>query len=268
MDIILKRFRILYLIIFITSISLSFSGCAWIPFFGDEEDEVELESDFSEFEAFEEIGGESYIEIEELKAELKTLQSQQDEAQSKIEEIEGIVNSLLSSVDQTDQIEDLKDTIHNLESEIVELKDSVAGIEFEAKLRTSTKGVSRGNPRKNYKKALQLYYIKQYKESLRLLKSLDNRRTPLDLRDNVIFWMGQCYFKLEDFQKAVEKFDTVIDDYKGGNKVTDAMYRIGLSYDFLGEKSKALDYLEQALNRGPTIEMRKKIERTMNEIRG
>ncbi len=286
MDKIFKNFRVVYFITLIFIISISFSGCAWIPFWGDEDEEVELESEFEEFEEFEEA---KPAVVEELRASVETLQAQQEESQVKLEELEDTVSSLSPRVSEIEEgkgggsgesaansaeIEELKDTINKLQSQIEGLKDNINEMEFEAKLRTSpppqrvASGTSRGRANRDYDKALRLFNIKQYKESLRLLKSLDNSRTPTNYRDNVVFWIGQCYFMIEDYEKAIEKFNVVIDEYGSGNKVIDSMYAIGAAYNALGEKSKALDYLEQALNNGPSADLRRKIKTKIMEIEG
>ncbi len=274
----LKKYGFILLIILITSISLS--GCAWVPWGGDDE-EVELEGDFTE-EEFEAVETEDPFEMDEIRTELRNLQSQQEEAQLKLEELDDVVSSLSPRMNEIEdikreldegggntnsaQIEMLKDTVHKLESEIVELKDNLAEIEFDAKLKR--KPVAGGSVNKNYKEALRLFNIKQYKASLRLFKSLDNNRTSISLRDNVLFWIGQCFFKMGDYEKAVEDLNTVIDEYKDGNKVADSLYLAGASYNILGEKSKALDYLNRALGSSPDAQLRKKIEFKIKEIEG
>lgn len=274
MNIFVKNFRVLYFITFIFFTSVSFSGCAWIPFWGDEEEEeVELESEFDQFE------GEIPPEMEDLKADIESLQSRQEDSQLKLEELEDTVSSLspganAESTTNSAEIEELKEIIHKLQSQIGDLKDNMYELEFEAKLRSSQRprGVSRrtsgGSVKRSYDKALQLFNVGQFDESLRMFKGLDNRRTPNNLRDNVVFWVGQCYYNLEDFDRAIEKFDIVVDEYGNGNKAIDSMYGLGISYNAIGEKSKALGYLEQALRSGPSPGLRRKIESRIRDIEG
>lgn len=282
MDIVLKKCSFFSLIILV--LSISFSGCAWLPWGSSDEEEVELESDFQEFEMIE---SEAPLEIEELREEIRTLQSEQEDAQLKIDELEDAVSSLAPRVREIEEfrneigenragmenttsaeMEMLKDSVHQMESEIDGLKDNIAEMELEAKLRNVPKKVSKNSVRKSYDRALQLYNIKQYKESLSMFGSLDNQGTPNHLRDNVVFWSGQNYFQMQDYQKAIEKYTAVIDEYKSGNKVFDAKYMLGVTYSSLGEKSKALGYLEQALNDNPPSEVRNKIEKKIREIEG
>lgn len=277
----MKKFRTLYLILFISIMSVTFSGCSWIPFWGDdEEEEIELESELAEFEEG------SPSEVDDLRAEIQALQSEQEDAQLKMEELEDTISSLTPRIAEIDELkkeiadkegmggtdsaemEMMKDTIHKLEFEIEDLKDSMNEMSFEAKLRTAPKRVSRGSSKGGYDKALRLFNIRQYRESLRAFKSLDNRRTSRDLRDNVVFWIGQCYLKMEDYDKAVEQFNIVVEDYRGGNKVVDSLYSMGSAYNELGEKSKALDSLERALSIGPSGDLKRKIQKKIREIEG
>ena len=287
MNLSFKKIRVLLYITFIFIASISFSGCAWIPFWGEDEDEVELESELAEFEESE------LSPADDLRAELKTLQSQQEDSQLKLEELEESVISMSPRVKEVEEFKEevagnleaqmekesaemeiLKDTVNKLESQIQDLKDTINEMEFEAKLRSTPKprrtlrGASRSSVKNNYDKALRLFNIKQYKESLSVFKSLDNRRTQASLRDNVIFWIGQCYSKLEDYEKAIEKFNVVADEYGSGNKAVDSLFAIGVAYNALGEKSKALDYLDQALNKRPSPQLKRKINMKIKEIEG
>jgi len=261
MNVKFKMLRAFYLIIFIAFISISFSGCAEVPFFGDffggeDEEEVELESDFeSEFEdeerdeeiaALDDVAAE---EMESLKDEISALRIQQEDAQFKIEELENTISSMaprLEDVESSEgvadsrEIEELRGVVQQLVSEIGRLKDEVARKEFEESPRSQPVDTSlvapRGSFQRSYDKSHRLFKIKQYKESLRLFQSLDNNETPKDLRDDVIFWIGQSYYMMEDYQNAAESFDIIVENYQNEDKALDAMYMLGASYEKLGRK--------------------------------
>jgi TolA-binding protein len=266
--------RVFCLIIFIAFISISSSGCAEIPFFGDffggeDEEEVELESDFeSEFgEEIEDefadnelddeiaaIGGVDVEEVESLKDEISALRTQQEDAQFKMEELENTISSMaprleniegLEGADDSREIEELRGIVQQLVSEIGRLKGEVARRGFEESPRSQPVDTSsetpifmapRGSFQREYDKSHRLFKIKQYKESLHLFQSLDNNETPNDFRDDVIFWIGQSYFMMEDYQNAAESFNTVVENYQNEDKALDSMYMLGASYEKLGRK--------------------------------
>jgi tol-pal system protein YbgF len=56
--------------------------------------------------------------------------------------------------------------------------------------------------------------------------------------DNALFWMGESYFKLNDFEQAAVAFDKVVKRFPDGNKVPDALYRQGVSLIEIGNRTK------------------------------
>jgi len=55
-----------------------------------------------------------------------------------------------------------------------------------------------------------------------------------DLADNSQYWLGECFYDRKDFASAVREFRRVIERYPGGNKVPDALLKVGFSYLALG----------------------------------
>ena len=128
-----------------------------------------------------------------------------------------------------------------------------------------------------YNMALRNFNIKDYKYAMKLLLELEKTELPplgkkklLGGRtigvDNVVFWIAQCYYKLEHYQKSIEKFNVVVDKYRRGDKVIDSLYTLAFVYDALGEKSKAIGSLAKALNMRPARKLRKQIEAKIREI--
>lgn len=55
-----------------------------------------------------------------------------------------------------------------------------------------------------------------------------------DLADNSQYWLGECFYDRKDFAAAVREFRKVIEHYPNGNKVPDALLKVGFSYLSLG----------------------------------
>jgi tol-pal system protein YbgF len=62
--------------------------------------------------------------------------------------------------------------------------------------------------------------------------------------DNVQYWIGECYFNLDQFQAAVRELRRVVVRYPHGNKVPDAMLKIGLAHLARGERRDGRQALE------------------------
>ena len=63
--------------------------------------------------------------------------------------------------------------------------------------------------------------------------------------DNAQYWIGECYYSLNDFKKSVEAFTRVVTGYPKSDKVAGARLKIGLAY--LGDKNNAK--AREALNK-------------------
>jgi len=57
--------------------------------------------------------------------------------------------------------------------------------------------------------------------------------------DNARYWVGECWYDRREYEKARVEFMRVVTEYPDGNKVPDAMVKVGLSDQNLGRMSDA-----------------------------
>ena len=50
------------------------------------------------------------------------------------------------------------------------------------------------------------------------------------LASNAQYWMGECYYATQNFEKAIEEFERVIENFSESNKVPAALLKIGYSH--------------------------------------
>jgi tol-pal system protein YbgF len=72
--------------------------------------------------------------------------------------------------------------------------------------------------------------------------------------DNAYYWMGECYYGQGEFALAIGEFQKVPELYPGGNKVPDALLKIGLSYTNLGNTKSAEKTFRQLVDAYPQSE--------------
>jgi len=118
-----------------------------------------------------------------------------------------------------------------------------------------------------YDKALSAYRNKDHDGSILLFQNLALSNPPNHLLDNIEFWIGSNYVALEMYDDAILQFETVLNKYPRSNKVHDSRYMIGVTYSKMGETSRAVEVLEDALKRNPTNEVRAKIKDKLNQIK-
>ncbi len=216
----------------------------------------------------------------ELKGDVGTLQTQQEALISKVRELEEVLSSLGPKINATqEQLEGSLSAVsvqsEYLEPEVEELKLQVARLNDEINHLKSIKvsnararGISRrrSTTPPQYNQALSSYRAGNYDESILQFQSFGLTSPPERLKDNVAYWIGSNYVKLEMYDDAITQFETVINSYPRGNKIHDARFMLGRVYSLKGETSRAVEILQSALKNKPPTEVRGKILKKLNDI--
>jgi tol-pal system protein YbgF len=72
-----------------------------------------------------------------------------------------------------------------------------------------------------------------------------------DFADNAQYWLGECYYAKHDYARAVGEFRRVVEHFPMGNKVPDALLKVGYSYLALGSAELGRQTLEQLVHSYP-----------------
>lgn len=93
--------------------------------------------------------------------------------------------------------------------------------------------------RGNYDLAVQGFqeYIKNYKT---------------DFTDNAQYWIGECHYGRQQYQEAVNSFDTLARDYPTSDKLPDSHVKKGLALEQLGKRSEAIREYRIVIDRYPS----------------
>ena len=72
-----------------------------------------------------------------------------------------------------------------------------------------------------------------------------------DLADNAQYWLGECFYDRKDYSTALREFQRVTREFPSGNKVPDALLKLGLSYLGLGSVRPGREALADLARRFP-----------------
>jgi tol-pal system protein YbgF len=86
-----------------------------------------------------------------------------------------------------------------------------------------------------------------FREFLRLYASHD-------FADNAQYWLGETYYDQKDYPAAVREFRRVIEKYPQGNKVPDALLKLGFCHLAIGSQQAGRQTLEQLVRTYPQHE--------------
>lgn len=100
-----------------------------------------------------------------------------------------------------------------------------------------------------YKDA-QIAYARGNIEDSRALFERVYRADPLgDLADNALYWIGESYFVMGQYDAAARVYDTIVNQYGDQNRAPDAMLRLAESHARRGDLQLAREVYERLIER-------------------
>ena len=105
-----------------------------------------------------------------------------------------------------------------------------------------------------YNDALNNYFNHDYLEAIQEFRVLIEREPSGAYADNAQYWIGECYYSLEDFESAITEFKKVF-NFDENNKSDHALFKIAISYQQLGRYLKARENMTRFINDYPESEL-------------
>ncbi|SDL40840.1 tol-pal system protein YbgF [Maridesulfovibrio ferrireducens] len=134
---------------------------------------------------------------------------------------------------------------------------------------TQTQGVaSSSNGADLYQEGVRLVMNDKPLEARAKLTEFLKNNSSGKLAPNALYWIGETYYSEKSFAQSILKFKEVSRRFPKANKVPDAMLKIGLAYDKLGDKENAVFYLRTLVDEYPKSDPAKIGNRRLNEIEG
>ena len=105
-----------------------------------------------------------------------------------------------------------------------------------------------------YRAAVELVKAGKHVEAQAALHAFLKAYPRHDYADNAQYWLGEDFYAQRDFTHALAEFRATIETYPRGNKVPDALLKVGYCYQALGQADKARAVLEQVVSLYPKSE--------------
>ncbi len=100
-----------------------------------------------------------------------------------------------------------------------------------------------------YHDAMTLMEVGNFNESIKEFLEFEKRYPKSTLADNAYYWVGECYYALKEYQKALVSFQKVLDgSFVDKNKAPDAMLKKGFSLSKLAKHNEALLTLKRLID--------------------
>ena len=110
---------------------------------------------------------------------------------------------------------------------------------------------ARADPVDLYRQSYDALKAGHHPEALTGFRDFVRQHPAHDLADNAQYWLGECYYDQKDYPAAVREFRRVVEKFPHGNKVPDALLKIGFSYLATGAFEAGRQTLEQLVRSYP-----------------
>lgn len=176
--------------------------------------------------------------------------------ESDVQQLEARANEQLA---HEEKVKKLKQTLQEMEGDVQEMD---ARLEAIRKERAAQAGKPKAQP-DDYRLAILLFRNGQYLKSIAAFQRILEKEHPAHLEDNIRFGLASNYYKLKQYDKALEHLDDIIRNYPKGDKWLVSHAMVGLIYNIQGQPGKAVPVLESALQHQPNPELLKIINRLL-----
>ncbi|WP_161626897.1 tol-pal system protein YbgF [Desulfospira joergensenii] len=172
-------------------------------------------------------------------------------ALEKAEQEKGIKDKTISELEE--KIHGLELKVRDLEKLIAQKKPAVIQLEYI-------------EPVQLYQKARNLLLEGDAVNAAQLFQSFADHHPNHSLADNALYWLGECYYSLGRYTKAVEEFKNLVKTYPKAEKVPDALLKIGYSFLSMDDINRAGHFLKQVLKKYPFSPAAEKAEIKLKSI--
>jgi tol-pal system protein YbgF len=290
-----------YLLILIAGVwlILSIQGCASTAeqedIYGEVIKEITGEVDTTELATLSEENESLKKQVSNLQSQVAKLQSEKSELEKKVASLQETNAQLTAKIsDLGSQLEYEKQRSRELsakDSEIAEYKKQIRDLEAkiaELEVKLSTKppttvaGEVKGEVKlpgiipeptiKMTEKEFKSYYDRglnnfrkrNYKNAIAYFDTLLKSDLETNLKVNVIYWLGESYFALKQYDKAIEYFNYVAQTKSA--KTPDALYMLGRCYAALGKIKEAKEYMNRVVKEYPKSPVAKKAKDRLERL--
>jgi len=271
-------------------IGLLFFGCAStkdVQILDREVDRLQSQIDFLQKEnnlnkdQISELKAENEKLRADLSLQLENLQSETRALSTTIEEYKELLKKPSKEMDRIREemegrLKILEERRKNQEEKIRELEDRLKGSDgksagstskpAEREIAAELKGVSAGIG-DLYKDAYETFYKGDLEGARRKFEAFLKQYPNTELSGNAQFWIGETYYLIKDYERAILEYEKAIVKYPEGGKIPAALFKQALAFLELGDKTNAKNLLKRVIERYPQSDQAEMAKKKLETIK-
>jgi tol-pal system protein YbgF len=167
---------------------------------------------------------------------------------TEVRNLENILDRRSSTVDSLQRIiENRNGRIRDLETRIKVQESAAPAYSSGTPSAAGAEMMATSGFMASYQAARNQFESYNYQGAIQSFNALLEQYPSHVMRDNCQYWIGECYFGMKQYQKAIMEFQKVF-AYSQDDKYDDAQLMVGLSYVRLGQNDQARTEFETFLN--------------------
>jgi tol-pal system protein YbgF len=96
-----------------------------------------------------------------------------------------------------------------------------------------------------YRAALAHLSARRFDQALSAFDAFVRQYPRHPYADNALYWRGEIHYARRDYRSALASFSAMLERYPNGNKLPEALLRVGLCYERMGERDRARRVFER-----------------------
>lgn len=188
-------------------------------------------------------------------ADLERVEQSQQDIYRQMQSLQD--NMLLIEARMQDQQQVIEETRMALEA----LKVTPAGEKAEPEAAEEYAGIPVDedlSPTEIYLQAFSDYTSGRYRQGITGFESFIRRYPESEYAGNAQYWLGECYYSLQQYEQAAQEFARTVEEYPQGNKTPDALLKMASALLRTERPERAGQALEILLQRYPDSSAAKK----------
>jgi len=173
------------------------------------------------------------------------------ELSAKLEDYGHLVNRQIENIARYNkQIEHLRYRVENVEDQIEQFLNNITQTSLQD-VPSSEDSKPKQKEEEIYQAAYQNFISQDYLNALKKFKDFLRDFSRGKLADNAQFWIGECEYKMGNYEQAIAEYEKVKTNYPKGNKVPAAILKQAKAFLQLDMKKDARAILSQLIENYP-----------------
>jgi len=123
-----------------------------------------------------------------------------------------------------------------------------------------------GNVDQAYREGIDLYREGQASQAIEKFRQFVRRSGKSDLSDNAQYWIGESYYNLQDYNRAILELNEVLLKYPQGDQVPGALLALATAFADSGDKIDARLILQKLMSDHPATEEAKLGQKQLEKL--